>query len=269
MQKWYYLLAPWAMLMAHPTPAVPVTTPEGVLASARAAAGGVGDSNYVGYINQSGSIQSSGLRGHWSKVIDLASGKTREEANFDLFSTAAVWDGRRGWRQDISGGAHPIDSKFMRSVLVTDAWLAQFGYLRRHALGAAVELLEDREAEGRSYTAVRATPRQGQPVELWFEKDSRHLARTVQILPIRVRTVRYDDYRKVHDLLIPFKITRDNGDASDAEVIQIERTERGVARVNDFSPPRAPDDFEIAEGRCVVPIELHGDCRLEAFLLLW
>lgn len=260
-----YSLAALAILMVLRAAAVPVTTPDAVLASARAAAG-VNDSAYAGCIRLSGTKQSDGLSGQWSKLIDLATGKTREAADFSVFSSGVVWDGHHGWRQNYSGGVHPIDSQFMQSVLVTDGWLAQFGYLRRNALGAALELLEDQKVEGRIYAVIRATPHQGQPVELWFDKDTRRLARTVQIMTIDVRTIRYDDYRTAQGLSIPFKITTDSGDASHADVIQIEHVDKTRASPYDFGRPRSPDDFEITGHKTVVPIEFDGNVVVEATL---
>jgi hypothetical protein len=166
----------------------------------------------------------------------------------------------------MSGGVHPINSDFMRAVHVTDAWLAQFGYLRRNALGAAIETLGDRTADGRTFAVVRATPRNGQPVELWFDKASGHLARTVQVMTTDVRTVRYEDYRDAGGLMLPFRITTDYGSPDNVDAIQVEQVERRNAMAEDFGPPRPPDDWEIAGGKTVVPIEFDGDVIVEARL---
>jgi Aspartyl protease/PDZ domain len=260
-----YSLAALGILMALRSATLAAETPETVLASARTAAG-VRESSYVGCIRLSGSKLADRLSGHWSKLIDLATGKTREEANFGVISSGTVWDGRHGWRRNYSGGVHPIDSEFMQRVQITDAWLAQFGYLRRASLGAALELLQDQNAEGRTYAVVRATPHQGEPVELWFDKDTKRLARTVQIMTIDVRTIQYDDYRVAQGLSVPFKMTTDSGDASHADVIQIEHIDRIPATRHDFERPRSPDDFEITGGNTVVPIEFDGNVVVEAML---
>jgi hypothetical protein len=215
---------------------------------------------------ESGSERASGLSGRWSTVVDLATGKTRSTSNFGIFSTAVVWNGHSYWRQDASGGVHLIDSDFMRAVHVTDAWLTQFGYLRRDALGAMLEPLEDRTADGRSFAVIRATPRQGQPVELWFDTDTKRLARAVQEMTIDVRTVRYDDYRRAQGLVLPFKITTDHGVDGDADVVQIERIEHTTTTAETFGRPRPPNDFVIAGGKTVVPVEFDGDVIVTAKL---
>lgn len=244
---------------------LPAAQPNAVLAAARAAAG-TRDSIYSGFIVQTGTERASGLNGHWSKTTDLDTGRTRETSTFDLFSNAEVWDGRDDWRQDISGGVHPVNSDFMREVQVTDAWLAQFGYLLQGALGASIEALGDQTADGRSYAVVRATPRNGRPVELWFDKSSNFLARTVQVMTTDVRTVRYADYRNVGGMLLPYKISIDYGSADDVDEIQVEHVARGSATAEHFGPPRPHKDFEIAGGKTVVPIEFDGDVIVEAKL---
>jgi Aspartyl protease/PDZ domain len=259
----HYCIAALGILIALRSATLAAATPDAVLASARTAAG-VRESSYVGCISLSGSEQASGLRGGWSKLIDLATGKTREASNFGVIASADVWDGQVSWHRDMSGGVHPRDSEFMRQVHVTDAWLARFGYLRRDALGAALELLEDRQEDGRSYAVVLATPRQGQPVELWFDKDTKRLGRTVQVMTINVHTIRYDDYRESLGLSIPFKIVSDYGNAPD--VTQIEHIERVAARAGDLERPRPSDDFAITGGKTVVPIEVDGDVIVEAML---
>ncbi len=251
--------------MALHAATLPAAPSDAVLAAARTAAGAT-DNRYMGVIVQSGSERASGLRGRWSRIIDLDTGRTRTTSTFSVFSTSEVWDGHSDWRQDMSGGVHPINSDFMRAVHITDAWLAQFGYLRRDALGADMKALDDRKADGRVFAVFRATPQHGQPVELWFDKESKHLARTVQSMTINVRTVRYEDYRDAAGLVLPFKMTTDYGSADNADEIQVDQVERSDTLAERFEPPRPPVDFEIAGGKTVVPIEFDGDVIVEARL---
>ncbi len=261
----HYRTALLGALLAFATPALRAADAGPILAAARAASG-PGDAHYLGSLTQSGSKQSSGLTGRWHRSIDLRTGRSRESADFGIFSTAAVWDGRHYWRQDASGGVHPIDSVFMQTVHVTEAWLARFGYLKPGALGAKLEVLEEQSADGQSFAVIRATPRQGQPVDLWFDKESKHLARTVQVMTTYVWTVRYENYRKACGMMLPFKISADEGDPSNPEVVQIGSVDRTAATAEDFARPRPPDDVAVAGGKSVVPIEFDGDVIVEAKL---
>lgn len=154
----------------------------------------------------------------------------------------------------------------MQSVHVTDQWLAQFGYLRPNALGAKVESADDKSVDGHSYALVRATPQGGQPVELWFDKETGRLARTVQLLTISTRTTRYEDYRQALGFWWPYKITTYERNEATADVIQIEHTEKISAHTADFKKLRPPEDFELPGGKTEVPIEIDGDVIVEAKL---
>ena len=254
-----------AVALAIPAASQSATPPDATLAAARAAANPTGTS-YAGFIIQTGIEHASGLEGRWSRTTDLDSGRMRQSSNFNVFSTSEVWDGDTAWRQDMSGGVHPINSGFMRGVQVTDAWLAQLAYLQPGALGAQIEALGDRAADGQEFAVLRATPRKGQPVELWFDKSSHLLARTVQVMTIDVRTVRYADYRNVGGMLLPYRISIDYGSPDNVDEIQVERVARSSPTAEHFAPPRPRRDFDIAGGKTVVPIEFDGDVIVEARL---
>ena len=85
-------------------------------------------------------------------------------------------------------------------------------------------------------------------------------------MPTYLWTVRYDDYRKAAGLVLPFRISADDGDATDADVIQIERVDRGGTPKDAFSRPRPPDDVAIDGGTTVVPMQFDGDVVVEAKL---
>jgi hypothetical protein len=83
------------------------------LAGNAAASSNAGEWGHGGVLVEIGHKQASGLSGRWRKVVDLDTGRMRETADFGVFSTTEVWDGRNYWRQDASGGVHPVDSAFM------------------------------------------------------------------------------------------------------------------------------------------------------------
>jgi hypothetical protein len=229
-------------------------------------AAGEGHSIESGVLIETGTEHAEGLNGRWRKVLDAATGKMRDDVDFGIFRKSHVWDGQNYWRQDISGGVHPIDSTFMQETNVTDAWIASRGFLKPDAAGAALEILAEQKANGRSFDVVRAVPRGGQPVDLWFDAATHLLSRTVQTMTTYVRTVEYDDYRPVQGNFLPFKTTEDEGDASDLDVIQIDKIALAPRSDREFERPHAPDDFTIAGGKTVVPIEFDGDVIVEAKL---
>jgi hypothetical protein len=235
---------------------------QAVLASARTAAGRL---DLSGIRVESGTETASGLTGRWSKSIDLETGRTRNVADFGFFRTTEVWDGKSYWRQDRSGGVHALNSPFAQENNLTEAWLASLGYLKPDAAGAKVKRLADGVEAGGRFAIVRATPRAGQTVDLWFDTKTHHLHRTVQIMTTYTKTVTYEDYRERSGIPVASKITTEDGVDADRDVIRIENVSLAKS-ASEFVRPQALDDFSIAGGKSTVPIEFDGDVIVEAKL---
>ena len=250
-------------LVTHASQLSAAAPPPAVKAAARSNAG---ESRHGAVLIETGREQTSGLSGRWRKVVELDTGRMRQTSDFGVFSTTEVWDGRNYWRQDASGGVHPVDSPFMRKTHLTDAWLAARGYLSPQALGARLERMGTQNAGGRSFAVVRATPQGGQPVELWFDRKSHLLARTVQTMPTYVRTVEYGDYRRLRGIRVAHRITIQDGVAADTDAIRVVQLALAPRASDDFRRPQPPEDFRIVGGRTVVPVEFDGDVVIEAKL---
>jgi predicted aspartyl protease len=253
-----------ALLAAAGHGATPVASRPALLAAARDVAGGTAWDG-VAVLQAEGQVHSSGLSGPWTRVDDLKTGRWATHEDFGAFRFAEGHDGRRHWRQDPSGAVHSLNAAFSRAATVTDAWLARRGWLRANAAGAHLGAVQTRSDEGQSFDVIEATPRGGQPVELWFDAEHR-LVRTVRTMPISVQTVRYADHRRVQGVVLPFAIeTRDSG-SSDVERVQVAgwsvsaRAPRGA-----FDAPQPPDDTTLA-GETTVPLEIDGLVTVEARL---
>lgn len=234
-----------------------------VLARARTASGGdVWD--HDGAIRFTGTDHVKGFDANWQETVDLVSGRFHDSTNFGIFATNLVWDGRTLWQQGRSGGVHPINSAFALRNNVTNGWIAARGYLKPDALGARLQMGIEKSEGGRSYAIVKATPVRGETIELWFDKRTNRLARTVQFLPTSVRTVRYDDYKAVRGRLLPFRVTIDDGDDANADHILVTQTAHPTDTEADFRRPKSPTDFAIAGGSTAVPVEYDGFITVQA-----
>lgn len=256
------------VLICSAAAASPKSTAAGaarVLASAREAYGDT-DWGHLGVLVATGSEQSSGLGGRWRLALDTSTGRMHETANYGVYQVGETWDGTHHWRQDHSGGVHALNSAFARANAITAMWLARRGFLRTDVEHARIESLTARSADGRTYERLRATPKGGQPIELWFDRDTALLARSVWVMPIEVTTIRYDDYRRVGTAMMPFRVIREEGDSNPA-AITIERIEfEAPPAADEFAPPRAPDDSTVAGKAATVPISYDGDVVVEAML---
>ena len=187
-----------------------------------------------------------------------------ETVDFGVYQLAETWDERHHWRQDHSRGVHVLNSAFARRNASTDRWLARRGFLRTDAEGARIEYLSAQRVDGRTYERLRATPQEGQPIELWFDEDTALLARSVWVMPIEVTTIRYDDYRRVGSTMVPFTIIRQEGDTNPAS-ITVEAVEFvAQAAADEFNPLRTADDSTVAGKVATVPITYDGDVVVDA-----
>ena len=219
-----------------------------------------------GVLVQSGSERSSGLSGRWRLALDTATGRMHETVDYGVFRVAETWSDASHWRQDHSGGVHPLDSAFARANALTTTWLARSAFLKSGAEGARLVKLDSRRSGGRLYERLRATPPAGQPVEMWFDAATGLLARTIWIMPIDIMTIRYDDYRRVEGVPVPFAIMVQEGAGSAASIVVEQAGFLAPASAEEFAPPRTADDSMVAGGSASVPVSYDGDIVVEAML---
>lgn len=241
-------------------------TATALLGRARATGGGAAWDG-IGGLRANGIEKASGLSADWRLDLDLRNGRSRQSADFGVVRYAEGFDGHDHWRQDASGGLHDLDSAFAKAATVTDAWLARRGWLRADASGAKLGTPELRREGDKTYAVLGATPRDGQPVELWFDPACARLERSVRTMPISIVSVSYADYRKVDGIELPFSIiTRDDaGNGDDAVEIKSYQT-RAVAVDGDFARPAQPDDAHVPAAGTTVPLEFTRYPVVEARL---
>jgi hypothetical protein len=252
------------LLFCGNAPAKSGESAAGLLARARATSGGAAWDGIVG-LSASGTEKASGLDADWRLQVDLRDGRSYQSADFGVMRYAEGFDGRDHWRQDASGGLHNLDSAFARTATVTDAWLARRGWLRPDALGAKVDAPTLRREGDKAYAVLTATPRDGQPVELWFDRASARLERSVRTMPISIVSVSYSDYRKVDGIELPFSIvTRDDaGNGDDIVELHAYQTRANIDD-GDFKRPSQPDDARVPAAGTTVPIEFTREIVVEA-----
>ncbi len=235
------------------------------LAKAREAAGGAAWRRNAALVAD-GAVEVAGLHGRWSRREDLRDGRWSVTTDVGVFRSAEGFDGRTRWRQDPSGGVHALNGAFATIASATDAWLARRGWLRPDGDGASFAARPARSDGGRSFAVVEATPRGGQPVELWFDMTSHLLDRTVRTMPISTLTVRYGDYRRVGGRMLPFTIESRESGSSDVEAVHVERwtIPASIDRAA-FAAPMPPNDATL-DGETTVPLEIDGLVTVDATL---
>src|SRR5262249_20435006 len=124
--------------------------------------------------------------------------------------------------------------------------------------------VDTREADGKRYRVLGATPRDGDEVALWFD-DGDLLVRSVQRQGSDTATSRYDDYRDVGGVRLPFHVVTDLTDAAGRTdprrrvEVRLQRAARDVAVADaDFAMPQmeASARIDAAGGSTAIAFEL-------------
>jgi hypothetical protein len=242
------------------------STPGGALLErARKGAGGKAWDK-INALSYGGADNSSGMQGRTECIDDVKTGRMLRESDFQVVHYKEIWDRAQHWRQDMTGGVHRLDSEFAQQATVTDEWLARRAYLKPGAENAVLGPVQRRSDGGKTYETIRVTPQHGQAVEFWFDGATGLLVRTVRTMPTTIETATYTDYRTVDGVLLPYKITTDDGPGN-LDVFDVADYHVNTA-IGDqtFEAPRTPDDTTVTGGEATVPIEVNGFVTLEARL---
>lgn len=251
--------------MVLPAPCWASTAGGALLGRAREATGGKAWDK-INTLSYGGADNSSGMPGRTDCVDDVKTGRMLRESDFQVVHFKEIWDRAQHWRQDMTGGVHRLDSEFAQEATVTDEWLTRRGYFKPGAENAVLGPVHRRSDGGKTYETIRVTPAQGQAVEFWFDSVTGLLARTVRTMPTTIETATYSDYGTVNGVLLPYKITTDDGPGN-LDVFDISDYHVNTSiRDGTFQAPRTPDDTTVAGGETTVPIEVNGYVTLEARL---
>lgn len=254
----------FAALLAGPAFATP-PEPSTVLHALRGASGG-DRWEKVHTLSAEGTLASEGLSGPLTTAEDLRNGHYRDMAHNPLFDTADGLDDQGRWHRDISGLIHEYNSAEAKTVLVTENWLRQRGYLFPERDDATFRTLEPTIEKGRNFDRVEATPRNGRSVTLWIDRASGMLDRTVMLSSFQTITTRYSDYREVDGLRLPFRIAEDVGDPDGAAVSTIARytVANGLPADALLRPSNRVTDVVMKNGatRATVPMHVESGMLL-------
>jgi hypothetical protein len=234
------------------------------LSQARLASGGDGWLHVAG-LRLQGTDSYGGLSGPGSVLEDTRTGKFVRSLDFGVYRTAEGFDGSRLWRQGRSGGVHPLDGAFAQSNARTESWLVRRDYFTPNAGQASLTGPVERVADGRVFDVISAKPPGGQPVELWFDRDTHLLAKTVRAWPTTMVVERFDDYRPALGVKLPFRIVRTDDEGQDEDRFVAQQYASAATPAEAFTLPPIPRDTHLT-GPTRVAVDTNGFVTLEAWL---
>jgi len=237
------------MIAAASTP--PACRAPYLLAAVRSATGGVAW-NRVVETTAIGHVTVAGLHGSARIRVDVTRGRYAQRFVVSgMGSTAEVYDGSTIWAQDISGGVHPYDTPFAHARAATSGYLNRHGYFDPQA-GAAVTCIGTRVEGNRTLTLIRVRPHGGIPADLAIDARTHLLASVSERFPLSSDdgTTRYDDYRTVDGVALPFSISLGTATSpADGYALRVAqyRVQHSIGSA-DFEKPAVPDNARMLGG---------------------
>lgn len=184
-------------------------------------------------------IQTDSVQG-WN-VTRMVLGAIKENSGFD---------GRSPWDQDTSGVVTTQDTEEYKQLAVNQAYRDSNTWWRTDRGGAIITAVQKTE-DGKNYTVLTVTPKNGKPFDAWFDATSHQLAKVVEKHAADTNISRFSAYSAVSGYKIPTKITTDTGKGEKYLITQTLTKARFLPaqKQTDYAPPKMQvADFTIVGG---------------------
>ena len=224
--------------------------PTGVLAQAKAAAGGQAwDSVRTSHSRVQ--LETGGLKGTAEDWADLLSGRGYSRFSIGPVTGAEGWDGKAGWSQDSSGQPKKMEGGDEVEGAIDEAYRRCLGYWYTNRWPAVIEDAGSRQEGERRFQVLRITPKGGRPFDLWLDSNTWLVDRTVEKAAIETRTSFFSDYRVVDGKKVPFAMRSTNGETRYDQLVTVDSIEFNLPLEEEkFKMPAPPaPDFVFAAGQ--------------------
>ena len=255
-------IAPAVILAALAAPAVaaePPASPQALIDAAKQAMGGAAWDKLVTW-HETGTLTAGGLAGTYENWEDLT--KLDDTGRFALgpASGSNGWDGAQSWTTDSSGEVRVETSGEAVAQAIQDAYRGGYGFFFPDRFPAKIEAAGERQADGKSYPAVKVTPKDAEPFEIWFDPATHQIAREVQLTGGQPHSFLFSDFQTVDGVTVPKKIIdRVGGDPKfDAVAVTQSLAFGGKEPASRFAPPPPPpNSAQFPAGKTAVTVPFH------------
>lgn len=127
------------------------------------------------------------------------------ELNLSGMTLVQAYDGQVAWQQDHNGRASEL-SGFERQALLTSVYMESFSYLLPGRMDGGSRFISDTTLDGNSYYKVVFYPQHNDTVIALFDKVTGMKSKIIDKMDNLTSVTKYNDYRKISDLLFPFNI---------------------------------------------------------------
>lgn len=241
-------------------PALAAERPAALLEAFRTATGGKAWDT-VKATRATGTLAVGGMSGPIASLEDLPRGASRSEFDLGAFKGAQGFDGERAWSRDPGGEIRFPDGAEDRAQAASQAWITRRAWWYPERQAAEWGTVETRSEGGRDWQVVEARPAGGNPLTLWFARDTRRLERIVSRESNATVTTTLGDWRAVEGLTLPFSSVADRGDPRSRVTVSLAEIKLNPAlEVEAFAAPVAQSKSRIVDagGSTRVPFDLRN-----------
>ncbi len=248
-----------------------------LLAEAKAATGGQAWDRITSWHEQ-GVLQTNGLDGTYEAWADLPGARRAIAITLGALSEKEGWTGKQAWSTDSSGQVRIEEAGDAVSNARQEVYEASLAYWYPTRMPAERSYAGEKQEEGVLYDAIKVTPQDAEPLELWFDRRTHRIARAVQLTGDHPHSDIYSDFRKVGSVTVPFRTRQTTGDRR-FDVVSVASTiEFSPAPEGRFDPPPPPKDdavfpagtdrvtlpFELVNNHIYLPASLDGGAPIDA-----
>lgn len=230
-------------------------SPRAAFAMERAAVGGAAW-NVVGGIRTSGKVISGGVPSPFRQMIDHRTGFSRVTVDIGPVHDVSGFDGT-SWDAR-SGIVSQTDLPGNVADAVTSAYIARDGWWNASD-PATMAPLHAQALAGRPADVVRVVPRGGSAVDVWLDRATHLIVRTVGHTDVGDVTSDYLQYRMTQGVRLPFRtVSIDATKARTEEIVASAQIVRTVPKGELQRPAADPRASFSGPPPAVVPIQFHA-----------
>lgn len=199
-----------------------------------------------------------GLTGTSSSLEDLQRGAYVDSYDVPPQSGSTGFDGAKAWEKEPSGTVTDQAGGDVIPLAITEAFLDQNLWWHADRGGAVIKSLGEKTDNGKTYDVLKVAPKNGKPIEAWFDPQTHLLYRTIEDQVTQTITVTFSDYAAVEGAMIAKKQVVDDGSRNLQTYTLTSAKFSQALPLNAYQRP-AEDlhDFSIANGAHETTVPFH------------
>lgn len=192
--------------------------------------------------HESGKVTAGGLSGSYDSWQDLTSLHNAGSYVLGPVSGSSGWDGKQAWTTDSTKEVRIETSGEAVAQALQDAYRNEYGFFFPERFPSTRDDAGTRQADGKTYDAVKLTPAGAEPFEVWFDPATHLIAREIQLSGAQPHTFIVSDFSSIGGLLLPKKtIDRVGGDPKYDTLTDVGSiTFSGPEQPSRYAPPPPP-----------------------------